>query len=144
MTGQEATTIVAEMAATWPQREVSGPEAALWRDTLAPWPLGMVRRVIATLRAESEWFPTHATFTERIKDLDRRQGNERQLPAPRTCEMCGNTGWVEFDATSFSVRRCGCSKGRPPADHPHACSCARCRYGTENYALYMAGKAGSL
>lgn len=144
MNAAEATTLIAEMAATWPQKEITAPEAAVWRQTLSPWPVQMARKVVADLRGESQWLPTHATFIERVSELARRQPSERELPAPKVCEQCGNTGWVDYDASKKIVRRCGCSKGQVPQDHKPGCTCSACAYGPDKLASYHSGRIGSM
>lgn len=144
MTGAEATALIAEMAATWPQKEITAPETAIWRQTLAPWPVQMARKVVAQLRAESHWLPTHATFTERITELAKRQPGERELPAPRVCGMCGNTGWTDHDPARNVVRRCGCRLGQQSTEHKTGCTCSSCHYGFGAVAAYRAGEVSHL
>ncbi len=64
--------ILAEMTASWPQRELTKPEVLVWRRTLASLDYEACRSVVQTLREAADWFPTHHQVVESTRALQRR------------------------------------------------------------------------
>lgn len=144
MNNREAARVLAEMTATWPQKKLTDGETAIWRETLAPFPVDAGLMAVAELRTKHDWLPTHRQFVEAATDAARRQRSTRAIgpgdePLPSICGLCGDTGWREVDVIGRSldaVERCKCSKGKTldtgldeGKKHPERCNCHACRYG---------------
>ncbi len=136
MTDLEAAHVVAEMAAIWPQRSLSSPEVAAWKETLASMPADAAKQAMAEFKTEKDWPPTHNQFVTAVQRIARLQASSRALPAVplEVCELCDDTGWREaLKPDGYSeVSPCRCSAGRRnnhEGSHASDCSCHRCHYG---------------
>jgi hypothetical protein len=82
---REAARVVAEITATWPQRAMTDPEIAVWRQTLLPIPLEAGLVAVSELRAVHDWTPSHHQFLIAAQAVARRLA----LSTPRLPEATG-------------------------------------------------------
>lgn len=83
MTDNEASRVLAKMAATWPQKEITKPEKGEWHDVLHHFDYPIAIKAVEHLRTAHDWLPTHRQFTDCAAGLIRRQRAETPaLAAP--------------------------------------------------------------
>lgn len=77
MTPKDAARVLAEMTATWPQRELSPPEVQLWVDEFRPLRAETTLTAIRELRKVCDWLPTHSQFVFSYQAVSRREAMEQ-------------------------------------------------------------------
>lgn len=73
MTADEARQVLAYMANVWPNTQLDEPQVAVWLETLAPMSPAHARAAARTLKAQSQFFPSHALFLETAAAIRRAQ-----------------------------------------------------------------------
>ena len=83
VTDTEASRVLAKMAATWPQKELTKPEKGEWHDVLHHFDYPIAIKAVEQLRTAHDWLPTHRQFTDCAAGLVRRARMDTPaLPAP--------------------------------------------------------------
>lgn len=77
MTPKEVAELLAEMTATWPQREMTKPEAMVWHDDLKGRQAHLACQAVRDLRTVCDWLPTHSQFISAYQAAARREALER-------------------------------------------------------------------
>lgn len=77
MNKSEATQVLAEMTATWPQRELTPPEVQLWLSEFKPLRAETTLIAVRELRKVCDWLPTHSQFFSSYQAVSRREALER-------------------------------------------------------------------
>lgn len=138
MNTTEIAMILDEITATWPQKEVTGPEVKVWQQTLRPLSHHVASRAVGALRETQDWLPSHHQVLVAAQQAAKQINGARALASsrPARCELCLGSGWREIDGKPgyVTVDRCLCSKGRQlragaEGDHKSDCSCSRCHRG---------------
>lgn len=88
MSPQECAELIAEMSATWPQREMTKPEQRIWHDELKGRQVHLARQAVRDLRTTCDWLPTHNQFIAAYQSVARREALARpalpEAPTPGT------------------------------------------------------------
>lgn len=123
MTPQGVAAVVAMLHAGAGVRGPSEAELATWSQVMAG--ISDDEAADAARRLAATWIEPRKV---RPSDLRRevRAQSHRALPpsAPRRCELCDGTGWVEVSCPPLVVERCRCSPR--PTEHPSGCTCHVC------------------
>lgn len=77
MNQKEAAQVLAEMTATWPQRELSPPEIQLWLNEFKALRAETTLTAVRELRNVCDWLPTHSQFISSYQAVSRREALER-------------------------------------------------------------------
>lgn len=77
MNQNQAAQVLAEMTATWPQREITPPEIQLWIGEFKPLRAETALSAVRELRKVCDWLPTHGQFLSSYQAVSRREALER-------------------------------------------------------------------
>jgi hypothetical protein len=111
----EAQAVLAEIRATWPNREIDEAQGLVWMDTLAPIGIDSARSAVRFLRQTKDFPPSHHEFLVAAQEQGRRLAAENSLGDGEAgpCRECGDDQWVTLGHPSF---------GQTPTVRP----CSRC------------------
>lgn len=77
MNQTEVAQVLAEMSATWPQREMTPPEVQLWVAEFMPLRAEPALVAVRELRKVCDWLPTHNQFLASYQAVVRRLALEQ-------------------------------------------------------------------
>lgn len=77
MNQHEVSEVIAEMSATWPQREMTQPEVQMWVAELVPLRATTAIVAVRELRKVCDWMPTHSQFLISYQAVSRREALEQ-------------------------------------------------------------------
>ncbi len=77
MNQTEVTQVLAEMTATWPQREMTPPEVQMWVAEFLPLRGPTAAVALRELRKVCDWLPTHSQFLISYQAVSRREALEQ-------------------------------------------------------------------
>jgi hypothetical protein len=145
MTRDETLAVLAHMAGAWPKPALQPEQVEVWVAHMGDVDADIAEATALELEAEEEFFPRIVRFRSRCADVARRRASTRGLgsgEAPRECELCHGTGWMEErTAVAGSTRRCRC---KPiTGEHRPGCTCMDCTYGVQRADRIRAGQDGT-
>lgn len=108
---REAQTLIAEMAATWPQRQLDEAQVAVWCDTLKGVSIDAGRAGLRRLRESLDFPPSHHELLVASQEEARRLAAHRQIAGEKgPCRECNDDQWVTLGTPAFgavpTVRPC--------------------------------------
>lgn len=112
MNKSEAGVVLAEMAATWPNREMDDAQLAVWADTLKGLSIDAARAGLRRLRQSLDFPPSHHELLVAAQEEGRRLAAHRHVGSGESspCPECNGDEWVMLGTPNFgavpTVRPC--------------------------------------